>query len=140
MMLTRFSFPPTLDGEVDRFFRDLWRPKTAPAWEPAVDVREEADRIVLRADLPGVRPEDVKLTWENGLLTLAGERPRQAESDTTVAYHLAERRHGAFERRFQLPKDANGDAIEAAYEHGVLTISIPKRPEIKPRAIEIKAK
>ncbi len=139
MMLTRIPFP-TLDGEIDRFFRDMWRPSTAPrAWEPAVDVREDGDRILLRADLPGVRPEDVKLTWENGILTLAGER-KSEQTDKATTFHRFERVHGAFERRFSLPKDADGAATEAHFENGVLTVVIPKRAEAKPRSIEIKTR
>src|SRR5262245_38898237 len=117
MMLTRFAFPSTLDGEVDRFLRDMWRPLAGTrTWEPSVDVREDADSIVLRADLPGVRAEDVKLTWENGILTLSGER-RSEKSDKQVTVHRVERSTGSFERRFSLPKEADGSAAEAAYEN-----------------------
>ena len=143
MMLTRFSLP-SIDGEVDRFFRDVWRrPLAAPrSWEPSVDVREDADGILLRADLPGVRPEAVKLTWENGILTLSGERAAEItdKSDKAITFHHTERPHGVFTRRFSLPKDADGGAAEASYENGVLTIHIPKRPEAKPRSIEIKTR
>jgi HSP20 family protein len=146
MMLTRLAFPHTRPfdgaGEVDRFFRDFMRPLTGPAprtWEPSVDVREDADSILLRADLPGVRPEDVKLTWENGVLTLSGERHAE-KTDKASTFHRVERVHGTFERRFSLPKEADGAAAEASYENGVLTVVIPKRAEAKPRAIEIKTR
>ena len=139
MMLTRFSSFPTLDGEVDRFFRDFMRPAAGRTWEPLVDVREDADSILIRADLPGVRPEDVKLTWEKDVLTLSGQRQSE-KTDKAAKYHLVERTHGTFERRFGLPKDADGGAAEASFENGVLSVVIPKRAEAKPRAIEIKTK
>jgi HSP20 family protein len=133
------GFPFALNNEIDRLFRDLTpRPAAAETRVPVpVDVREEGDRIVLVADLPGTRPEDVKLTFENGVLTLAGER-REPASDKTPTFHRKERVHGLFERHFKLSPDIDGDKVEATFEHGVLTITMPRRPETRPRHIEIR--
>jgi len=138
-MLTHIHFP-ALDGELDRFVRGLTRPVVGAAargFRPAVDVVEDADRFVLTADLPGVRPEDVNLTFEKGVLTLSGTRPER-QSDKALTFHRTERGWGTFERRFALPDSADGDRIEATYDAGVLTITIGKRQAAKPRTIEIK--
>jgi HSP20 family protein len=107
-------------------------------WTPAVDVRETQDGFVLTADVPGVNPKDIEVTMENGLLTIRGVR----QSDTTVeqeGYRRIERISGRFLRRFTLPETANAEAVTAKTNHGVLTLTIPKRAEVQPRRIEIQA-
>jgi HSP20 family protein len=139
--------PSELDRLNDLFFSGMMRPLAACAGQaaarrpftPATDVREEAGRFVLQADLPGVRAEDVKLTFEDGVLTVAGER-REGAPDQAVTQRRAERAWGAFERRFSLPREVDGQAIEASFADGVLTIVIPKRADAQPRKIEIKAR
>lgn len=142
MTVQRFPF---LNGELDRMVRDMIRPfasaEPAPsaAFVPAIDVREEPEALVLEADLPGFKPEDLKLSFEAGVLTLSGER-KERPAEKAATYHRVERAWGAFERRFQLPADVSGDAIEASYEAGVLTVRLGRRPEARPRTIEVKAK
>jgi HSP20 family protein len=103
---------------------------------PPVDIMEERDAIVLRADLPGVKPEDVRLTVENGVLTIAGERHFQKTSEHAGARRV-ESGYGTFSRSFTLPTSVVSESIEASSEHGVLTVRVPKRAEVQPRRIPV---
>jgi HSP20 family protein len=107
------------------------------AWLPAVDVRESADRFIVRADLPGVDVADIEITAERGVLTLRGER-RFASSDSA---HFTRRESavGHFLRRFELPESVNTDAISATQLNGVLEVVIPKQPQPEARRIKIQA-
>ena len=95
-------------------------------WAPAVDIKEEADRFVLRADVPGVDSKDIEITMENGVLTIKGERSRE-DSEEREGYKRVERVYGSFYRRFTLPDTADADKISAASKNGVLEVSIPKQ-------------
>ncbi|MFT5448484.1 MAG: HSP20 family protein [Gammaproteobacteria bacterium] len=113
--------------------------RTQPArsgWAPAVDVKEENERYVITADVPGVDPKDIEITMEGGVLAIKGSRRAESEKDAD-AYTRTERAHGEFERRFSLPKGADADGIVASSSHGVLSVSIPKKPEPQPRRIEV---
>lgn len=105
-------------------------------WVPRVDIKEEADRFLLYADIPGVDPQAIEVQMDKGLLTIKGER-REEKVDETERYSRVERRHGVFHRRFALPDSADPDGITASGHNGVLTISIPKRPESTPRRIQV---
>jgi HSP20 family protein len=105
-------------------------------WVPRVDIKEEADRFLLYADIPGVDPQAIEVQMDRGLLTIKGER-REEKVDETERYSRIERRHGVFHRRFALPESADPDGITASGHNGVLTISIPKRPESTPRRIQV---
>lgn len=105
-------------------------------WVPRVDVKEENDRFVLYADLPGIDPDDIEVSMDKGILTIKGER-RSESSEQTERYSRIERRYGSFHRRFALPDSANPEGIEARGRNGVLEISIPKRPESAPRRIQV---
>ena len=109
-------------------------------WLPAVDIKEEADRFVLFADLPGIDAQAIDITMENGILTIAGERtlPARTNDHDYHDYSRIERAYGRFHRRFSLPDSADPDAIQARDEHGVLIISIPKQERTRPRRIEVK--
>ncbi len=105
-------------------------------WVPRVDVKEEAERFVIFADLPGVDPKNIEVNMDKGILSIKGER--QAESRTeNERYSRVERAHGVFYRRFALPESANPDGIAAVGKNGVLEITIPKRPETTPRRISV---
>jgi HSP20 family protein len=106
------------------------------AWTPRVDVREDASRFVILADLPGVDPADIEIQMDKGVLSLKGERKPESRDEGTKPGRL-ERIHGRFDRRFALPDSADADGITAAGKHGVLEISIPKNPESTPRRIRI---
>lgn len=110
------------------------------AWQPAVDIFEtEAREIVLKAELPGLKREDIDLTVENNTLTIRGERRR----DPAVAedrYHRVERQFGAFSRSFTLPATVNAGGVRAEYRDGVLTVTLPVREEARPRQIQVEVK
>ena len=111
---------------------------TGAYFTPAVDVTEEDERYVLRADLPGVDPKDLEIVAENDVLIVKGERVAEERSEEEN-HTRVERTSGQFERRFRLPETADTDAISASGKHGVLEIVIPKRPQAKPRRIAISA-
>ena len=103
-------------------------------WVPAVDIKEEAERYVLFADLPGVSPSTIDVGMENGILTLSGIRETEAKTNRE-AYKRVERLHGSFHRRFSLPDTVDSDGISARYANGVLEIIIPKKSVIQPKII-----
>jgi HSP20 family protein len=108
------------------------------AWLPAVDVMEDKEGVRLTAELPGVRQEDVKISLENGILTIRGEKKSQVE-EKSDRVHRVERQYGSFERSFALPTTVDVERIEARFDAGVLTVTLPKAEKAKPRQIEIKA-
>ena len=103
-------------------------------WVPLVDIREEQDRFVIEADVPGVDPKDIEVTMENGVLTIRGQRPEPAEG---ARYKRRERPFGTFYRRFMLPDTADAEAVSATGRHGVLQVVIPKRRQAQPRRITV---
>lgn len=108
------------------------------AWIPPVDVTEAKDTVTLVAELPGVAPTDVAITLENNLLTIRGEKKQAVDAGTERVQRL-ERRCGAFERSFRVPGTVDPDRISARFEHGLLTVTLPKAEKAKPRQIEIRA-
>ena len=108
------------------------------AFRPAVDIREDDKGIHVQADLAGVKPEDIKVSVENRILTISGERKFEGESDRD-GYHRVERFYGTFSRSFALPAEVKAEEIDAKHDNGVLTITVPRRPETKRRDIAVKA-
>jgi len=127
---------------LNRFNRDLdgflGGPSTDVAFIPAVDVQEEKDRFVVKADLPGVVPADIEVTAEKGILTLRGERKAE-KREQTEGYERLERVTGSFTRRFALPEGVQADAIKAKFAHGVLEVSIPKQPVTAAKRVVVEA-
>ena len=113
-------------------------PETNVSWIPAVDVVEEPEHFLVRADLPGVDPKDVEITAEAGVLTLRGKR-ESITRDERAGYERTERVAGSFLRRFTLPDTAQADSITARQVNGVLEVTIPKQPKLQPRRIEVQA-
>ena len=105
-------------------------------WQPRVDIKEDADRFVLYADLPGIDPRDIEVSMDKGILSIRGERKGES-SEQTERFSRIERRYGSFHRRFALPDSADADGISAHGRHGVLEVTIPKKPETTPRRIEV---
>ena len=105
-------------------------------WAPAVDIKEENDKFILQADIPGVKPEDIEVNMEAGVLTVKGEKKTEAKTEKE-GYKRVERTYGSFYRRFSLPDSADGEAISAKCKNGVLEIVIPKREAVKPKKIEV---
>ena len=106
------------------------------AWMPSVDVREENERFVVRADLPGLAAKDIEVSAEDGVLTIRGDRPAN-EDVGTIGVERIERVSGAFLRRFALPESAQAEVIKANYANGVLEIVIPKAPRVKAKRIAV---
>jgi HSP20 family protein len=107
------------------------------SWLPATDVFEDKDAVKIVAEVPGVRPEDVKISLENNLLTIRGEKRQQAE-EKTERVHRYERSYGSFERTFSLPTTVDPEKIDASYANGLLTVTIPKAERARPREIPVK--
>lgn len=107
-------------------------------WVPAVDVCEQGDRYVLRADLPGVDPKAIDITMENGVLSISGERKEEQAGDGK-GLRRVERASGTFFRRFALPDSADSEAITARSDTGVLEVVIPKQARLEPRRIKVRA-
>ena len=105
-------------------------------WVPAVDIKEEDDKFVLLADIPGVKPEDIEVHMDAGVLTVKGEKESVSKTEKD-GYKRVERSSGSFYRRFNLPDSADGDAINAKCKLGVLEIIIPKREAVKPKKITV---
>ena len=133
----------TLQDEVNRLFsssfsRGSSNELTRGAWSPSVDIFENKDQIVLEAELPGMKPEDVNISIENNVLTIQGERLFE-KNDDQDNFHRVERSYGSFTRSFTLPPTVSSENADAVFENGLLRLTLAKREEAKPRRIEIKA-
>jgi len=149
--ITRSSYPLAdvhgLQGRVNRMLDEAFRgwPVTSTdngnslvgQWVPPVDVFEDKDSVRIVAELPGVKAEDVKISLENNVLTVRGEK-RQAAEEKADQVHRFERYYGVFERSFTVPSTVDAEHIKASYDLGVLTIRLPKLERAKPRQIEVK--
>ena len=133
----------TARREVDRVFDRFFGQGAAQGmtvWAPAVDVRETNDELQVTAELPGLAPQDVNVTVENGVLTISGEKKQEVREGTEDSnYYLYERRYGRFERSFSLPRTVNADQVKARFDNGVLTIALPKAEAAKPRKVQIES-
>ena len=107
-------------------------------WTPAVDIKEEQDHFLIKADIPGVDPKDIEVHMENGVLTIKGERESEKKEERE-GYKRIERSRGTFYRRFTLPETADADKINAKSLHGVLEITIPKHEKLHPRKITVES-
>jgi HSP20 family protein len=105
------------------------------AWNPPVDVLEENEKIIVKVEAPGVDEKDLRVTFEDGLLTVTGERQFERRDDRN--YHRIERAYGSFTRTFTLPRSIDATAIKADYRNGVLEIEIPKKEESRPKQIQV---
>jgi HSP20 family protein len=142
-MLTRwdpFQEMLNLRRTVDRLFdnvgtdREWMQPAT---WSLAVDVVEDKDNFTVKASVPGINPDDLDISYSDDTLTIRGEIKEDNEVKEDQ-YHLRERRYGTFTRSISLPTKIKGDAIEASYQNGVITLRLPKAEEVKPKRIPIK--
>ncbi|HAL62313.1 MAG TPA: molecular chaperone [Chloroflexi bacterium] len=136
---------PELEEEMERLFEEWpFRPWTRRAlvvreWAPRVDMFDRADKVIVKAELPGVKKEDIDISITGGVLTIKGER-RAEEEIKDEDYYCCERFRGTFYRAIQLPTDVETEKIEANYADGILEITLPKVPEVKPKKIEVKVK
>ena len=129
-----------LKDEMSRLFDDrhLYRSGESVGWTPACDIYEDEDGVTLSFDLAGVEAKDVDIRFENGVLTIRGERKLE-HPDERENYHRIELSYGTFTRSFALPGTVDAERIRAEAKNGVLDISLPKRAEAKPRSIQVKA-
>jgi HSP20 family protein len=139
-MLTRFDpFRDIyrLQDELLRGFDDrlTMRGGESVGWTPACDIKEDSEAVTLRFELAGVEPKDVDIRFENGVLTLRGDRKLEGERE---GYHRVEVAYGTFTRSFSLPGTVDPDKIKAESKNGLLTVVLPKKAEAKPRAITVK--
>ena len=128
-----------LRRDIDRLFEEAFGGNSnGSSWMPMVDIRETKSDLNIEFELPGLKPEEVEITADNGVLTVTGEkRSERKEGDESSRYHLIERSYGRFTRSFQLPKGVNENEINADFDHGVLRVRIPKSALPQPRKIEI---
>jgi HSP20 family protein len=134
----------TMQREMNKMFDSFFRGGDEPGllngnWMPAVDVAEEDNEYVVKIELPGVNKDDVKITLESNILTIRGEKKAEKESKDKN-YHRMERSYGSFQRSFTLPTSVKNDKIDAEYNNGILSITLPKAEEAKPKQIEVKVK
>jgi HSP20 family protein len=132
-----------LHRQVDQIFGDSFAAPAAAGdssvtWIPSVDVQEESDKFVVRADLPGVESKDISITADNRVLTLRGERHFERKTNQK-GFERLERIEGAFLRRFTLPNNVQDDQIKARHVNGVLEVTIPKVPAPEPRRVSVEA-
>ncbi|MBV6496169.1 MAG: Hsp20/alpha crystallin family protein [Acidobacteria bacterium ACB1] len=127
-----------LQREMNRMFSDRFDGEEAfgTAWNPKIDIYENADSMVLEAELPGMKREDFELSFENNVLTLKGERRFEKKTDEDN-YHRVERAYGEFSRSFTLPHTVTVENAKAEFDNGMLTVTLKKREETKARKIEI---
>ncbi|CAG0997942.1 Spore protein SP21 [Anaerolineae bacterium] len=135
----------TLQERMNRIFDDTFSSASrregeglSATWTPPVDVLEKKDRIVLTAELPGFSEDQVQLRFEDGVLTLEGERRFEKEVDE-ARYHCVERSYGRFSRSFRLPANVDEEGISATFVNGLLVVELPKREEVRPKSIRIRA-
>lgn len=137
MMLTRWDPFRDLTSVEEEFDRLVGRAFSRNAWVPALDVRETDDRFELSVDLPGIEPDAVTVNFEDGTLSISGKREFSNE-DAGETWHRIERGFGAFARQVRLPRTTDPERIEASFDYGVLTVTVPKAEAAKPRTIEVK--
>ena len=146
MAITRFE-PfrelAAVQAHLNRIFNEPYAPGddtlTRADWVPAVDVFEtEQHELVLKAELPGIKREDIDLKVENNVLTIRGEKKQQAE-ERTERVHRYERSYGVFERSFALPTTVDSEKVSATFQNGILTVTVPKAERARPREIPVQA-
>lgn len=143
-ILTRYrpinglSLPRELDRWMDDALGSLsWgRGENLRSWNPAVDVSETPEHLVLHLEVPGMSRDQIKISVENNVLTVRGEKQQEATQENE-SWYRTERSYGSFERSFSLPTHVDSDNVRASLENGVLTIKLPRREEARPREIAI---
>lgn len=140
-LIKRDYFP--LSKDINQLFDNLFKLQPDSSfvdtgtWAPAVDIKEEADRFLVTADIPGVDKKDIHISLENNLLTIHGERKFE-KTENKEGYSRIERMQGQFYRRFSLPQTVDESKIDATYKHGVLQVTIPKKETVKGKRIEVR--
>ena len=128
---------------LSRLFGNPWKREgddalSESSWAPAVDISEDESEFHIKADLPEVEKDDVKVTFDHGMLTISGERKFEKVEDDKKKYHRIERTYGHYSRSFRLPETVDAEQLTAEFKDGVLSVHLPKLEEEKPKQIEIK--
>jgi HSP20 family protein len=133
----------TLRDDMDRFFNSFFGRSLGDnyegVWAPVVDIEEDKDTFIVKAELPGMKKEDIKISVRGNILSLVGERKYGSE-EKNKTYHRIERAYGKFVRTITLPTEVESDKVKAAYQDGILTITLPKPETMKPKEVEIDIK
>jgi len=133
------QFPERFEDLFSRFFGESDMELFGGGrWCPALDIAEKDDSVVVKVELPGLKAENIELSVDRNMLTVSGEKKDQTEENGENYYHV-ERRYGKFQRTISLPGEVNKDKIEANFRDGVLTITLPKAEEAKPKKIPVKS-
>lgn len=131
-----------LKKEMDRLWQEFFGKSYLPErwevveWAPAVDVSETDEEVIVKADLPGVKPEEIEINLVDNVLTIKGEKKRETE-EKKENYYRVERYYGSFMRAIQLPSEVDGEKVKAQYKDGVLKVTLPKKPEAKKKLIKV---
>ncbi len=133
------NFPATFRTFEDAVARMLNEPRGARPWSPSVDIFETENELILKADLPDVKLEDIEVRVENQTLTLKGERKFEKD-ESNRGFRRIERQYGTFVRSFTVPASVDAERVAAEYKNGVLTVRLPKKEAAKPRQVKIQAK
>jgi HSP20 family protein len=143
-LIRRVPSPVTTDdpftGVMRRLFNEPFLAPTMPqtAWIPPMEVSETTDAMVLTAELPGIEEKHIKITIENNVLTIAGEKEQEVNDNPPAKnFYLAERFYGAFQRSLSLPRTVDVEHVKAEFDKGILMITLPKLPQAKGRVIEV---
>jgi HSP20 family protein len=129
----------TLNSRMARLLGENWyAPLSTIAWNPAVDIFENDNEIVVKAELPGMNAKDIEVKFENSVLILKGDRRFEKETKEEN-YHRVEREYGTFSRTFTVPVAVDGEKVSAEYKDGVLKVVLPKKEEVKPKPIKVAA-
>lgn len=144
MALVKWDPLREIEDMFDRYSRAMGSPRawghdaiTTGDWSPRVDISETDDEFVVKAELPEVKKDDVKVTVENGVLSIEGER-KQEKEEKGKKFHRVERYYGKFYRSFSLPANVDEAGIKAAFKDGMLNLSVPKTAKSKPKAVNVK--
>ena len=143
--LTPFRNLSTLRDEIDRLFEppfENWLPNTreySSGWLPPVDLFEDKDTLIVKAELPGMKQEQIDIALHDGVLTISGER-KEEQNYKEAETHRSERLRGRFQRTLSLPASVDTDKAKAAYKDGILTVTLPKSEEAKPKQIPVEVK
>ena len=128
-----------LRREIDRLFEDTFG-REGGNFTPAVDIKENESEIRLELELPGLKPDQVEITAENGVLTVRGEKKSERNEGEDNRYHVVERSYGSFTRSFSVPATVDAEKVGAEFKNGVLTVTLPKKEAAKPRQVKIEVK
>lgn len=145
MLLKSMDDVMNLHREMDRIFESFGLPLYARAFRPETfggrgfHVYEDTENVYAELPVPGMAPEHLEVSVEEGVLKVTGERPESQGDDKPIRWRLKERMTGRFEHKFRLPVEIDREKVTADYTHGILTVTLPKAPEAKPRKIEVRA-